>query len=269
MTSALICAITFTLLSMATGMVFYGAQKEIERPVSYVASHVLCSIMGLVVSFLLMEGDNMDPLSGSVLRLLLFIGFWIFYYYIIKVGSRLAEFYYHGERDDYSLKAYFRWRRYFIKRDKVLDNKMDKEHKAFMVGALIIPIILSFYVIGIFVIYHKAPSIPPDQYSTIDYPVEGATITVYPNTDIFSGLPLSQEKKVWKTSDATSITFKADVYLTTDRKDISKTYWVIETDDLIKSDQVTFPNEVLKKNDVLVICNGDAVVRRSDGQIID
>ena len=261
----ILCAIILCLASFVIGFLFYFARKEINRALQFSFSLLITMFMGLYISYsLMLDNGYSRTIWSAMLHIALFVGFWCFYDYCYSAAYRLASFY-DAEREDYSVKAYFSWRKYLIRHERGLNSRIDDQAKPVVVSNVIIGITVIAFVISLFVLYgnHNIS----DDYAIEDFAVENVSIEIPKHTIFSGGLPMQEKNFQWQTPAEIKLT-GVTVRLATSRSNTLRHYWIIEIKDLSDGNLKKLP-QFFADYEMTILDGSRVTVRRSDGQIIE
>ncbi len=242
------------------GILEYLSRENFKRPLRYVVGILMPFVIAIFWSYLIADEVGLNEgLSHMLIHLSIMIGLGLFFGYITRAAYRMMQFYC-IKREDYSMSAYFRWRRPHMVLERVANSHIDGDSTEMKVALAVLFVGSTAFLISLFCLYIPQQKISND-YAIAD-PIESCTIVISKDSEFYDGLPTNQHEVLF-TSHSKITVDNVAVYPITDRRNVSLHYWRVDFSNLSEDSKKIVPID-----GCAILKEWDVVVYRKDGEII-
>lgn len=242
------------------GVLEYLSRENLKRPLRYTSGIRMPFGVAIVFSYFIAHEIGLKQgLSHALYHLLIMVGLGLLFGYLIRATYRMMQFY-SVKRDDYSMSAYFRWRRPHMILERVANSNIDGDLLEMKVTLGVLFVGITVFLISLFVLYIPEQKISHD-FAIAD-PIESCTIVISAGSEFYDGLPVDQHEVLFRSHSKITVD-DVTVYPITDRRNVSLHYWRVDFSSLSEDSKKIVPID-----GYAILKEWDVVVYRKDGEII-
>ena len=242
------------------GVLEYLSREDFKRPLRYASGIRMPFAVAIVLSYFVAHDIGLKQgLSHALAHLLIMVGLALVFGYFIRAAYRVTQFY-SVKRDDYSMSAYFRWRRPHMILERTANSNIDGDLLEMKVTLGVLFVGATIFLISLLFMYIPEQKISHD-FAVAD-PIESCTIVISTGSEFYDGLPVDQHEILFKSHSKITVDNVA-VYPITDRQNVSLHYWRVDFSNLSEDSKKIVPID-----GYAILKEWDVVVYRKDGEII-